>query len=230
MPNSKKNSFPEAPSSLVPRSLLRRTFLYVSSFTRHRLESALVKTIFPCLILACAQVEEKKVVSKAADNLQELKSKCETQAHVLSCARYGYLTKDLNYTREACRLGDENSCFNVREIENRAPNQNFSIITNNQNQIFGCYVNHSIDLDNGEGKKADKEVNLLFTINPLGNISSLTVLGEKLSPKFKECVVNSFGSKKFTPLPHDQSIRFNFLMPAITRDRRVKQQGSGLLD
>lgn len=189
------------------------------------------KIFFLFFLISCATAEQKNsavAVKPAAFNPEEFKIKCEKERIALACARYGYLTKDISYTKEACILGDENSCFNLREIENKAPSQNFSIINSNQSQIFGCYINHSIDTDSGEGVREDKKVDLNFVINTSGMISSLSVQGEKLSDKFKECVVNSFGSRKFIPAERDQSIRYSLVMPAVKRDKRLDKRPGGL--
>lgn len=176
------------------------------------------------LLFSCAS-EEKTIQQKSsAPDPIVWKTKCEEEGDALSCARYGYHSKDIAYTRQACFLGDQNSCFNLREIENRAPNQNFAIINSNQGQIFSCYVNHSIDFDNGEGEKKDKKIDLVFIINTLGKISSLSVQGEKISEKFKECVMNSFAAKKFVAAEHDQSIMYGLVMPAVTRDKRLEKR------
>lgn len=184
----------------------------------------------PLLLAACATPENKVAVPERPQvHLEELKTKCENEGHALSCARYGYYTKDLSYTRYACSLGDQTSCFNVREVENRAPTQNFNIIESNKNQIFGCYINHSIDTDMGEGIKEDKKVDLVFVIDTAGKISSLSIQGEKISQKFKSCVMNAFASKKFVASDREQSIIFTLLMPKIKHDKRLDKK-PGLLD
>ena len=187
---------------------------------------------FLILFLFGCAVQETKTVSTAPIqvDLEDLKKKCENESHTLSCARYGYLAKDLSYTRHACYLGDQNSCFNVQEVENRAPNQNYAIINSHQGQIFGCYVNNSIDENNGEGVKKDKEIDLVFNINLEGKISSLSVIGQKLSQKFIDCVKSSFTARKFIAVDREQSIRYSMTMPEVATDKRLKGKRKTLVD
>lgn len=185
-------------------------------------------TIF--LLFSCSSPKVAPAVKAPQVSHEQLKTECEQKSIALSCARYGYLTKDLAYTRQACYLGDQNACFNVQEIENRAPNQNFAIINAHQGQIYGCYVNNSIDEDNGEGVKNDKNIELVFLINSRGELASLSVIGETLSQKFKDCVMSSFTSKRFIAVDREQSIRYELSMPAVTRDRRLKGKRPGYFD
>lgn len=187
--------------------------------------------LFLLFLIGCATANKPAVApEKPVENHALLKQNCEQNADKFACARFGYLTKEIAYTKEACRLGDDNSCFNVREIENRAPNQNLSIINSHQGMIYGCYVNNSIDLDNGENAKKDKDIYLIFNIDTFGKITSLDVQGKNLSDKFKKCVIDSFTSKRFVALDHHQAIRYAMILPEVTRDRRVKQTGQGLMD
>lgn len=182
-------------------------------------------------LFGCATANKPAVApEKPLEDHALLKQNCEEKADKLACARFGYITKDLAYTREACRLSDENSCFNLREIENRAPNQNHAIINSHQGMIYGCYVNNSIDTDNGENARKDKDIYLIFNIDTFGKVSSLDVQGKNLSEKFKKCVIDSFTSKRFVPLDHNQAIRYSMILPEVTRDKRIKQTGTGLLD
>lgn len=182
-----------------------------------------MKLLFLFFLISCAtEVKKTEAPAPAQVNQDELRYRCENDGHAISCARYGYLTKDLSYTRYACRLGDKNSCFNVQEIENRAPNQNFAIINAHQGQIYGCYVNNSIDETNGDGVKREKEIELIFQIDTRGEITSLSVIGQTLSQKFKDCVVSSFTAKKFIATDFIQSIRYSFGMPEVATDKRMK--------
>lgn len=190
-----------------------------------------MKILFLLILLGCAtEVKKVETASESQINYDELKKKCESERHAISCARYGYLTKDVAYTRYACNLGDQNACFNLSEIENRAPNQNFAIINAHQGQIYGCYVNNSIDEHNGSGAKKEKEVELVFQISPQGELTSLSVIGQTLSQKFKDCVVRSFTAKKFLAVDYVQSIRYSFAMPEVATDKRLKGKKEGYFD
>lgn len=184
-----------------------------------------MRLLFLFLLVSCAtevKKTESPVKAPVQVNQDGLRDKCENEAHAISCARYGYLTKDITYTRYACRLGDQNSCFNAQEIENRAPNQNFAIISAHQGQIYGCYVNNSIDENNGDGLKKEKEIELIFQIDTRGELTSLSVIGQTLSQKFKDCVISSFTAKKFIAVDFIQSIRYSFAMPEVATDKRMK--------
>lgn len=225
----------KASSALKPRLLVRRTFLYASALTRLRLESALFKALL-LSTLSCGSLEQdfkqfQKPKQESLDlSLPELKAQCETFRDAKACAKYGYHGKSPEHTRLACDYGDKDSCFNLRQREEKAPSQNMAIIQNQHSLIFGCYVNYSIDTDMGENKREDKIVNMIFDIDPTGNISNLTVEGEKLSEEFKNCVKGGFTAKRFIPTERHQLIKYDFVMPAVKRDRRIPQKGTGLLD
>ncbi len=164
------------------------------------------------------------VPKKAPESLAQLRSDCEARSLPLACARIGYLTKDFDYTARACQLGDEGSCFNLEEHRGRAPNQNFALINSNQGLIYSCYVNHSIDSDDGRSSKTIKKVILDFLIDTKGVLTRLAVDGDALSPKFKACVLSSFSAKKFIATDQEQSIRYALEMPGVVRDRRLDKQ------
>lgn len=195
--------------------------MYVSALKRHRLECAAIKTIFCLTFVACGTTPQQPK-KQTELNLEQLRISCEEVGNAQDCAKYGYHARSLEHTKKACGLGDDNSCFNVMEIENKIPNQNFAIIGSQQQLIFGCYVNHSIDMDNGEQEKKDKVVNFFFDIDTMGKIANITIDGEVLSDKFKKCVTDGFTSKKFMALDRNQIIRYDFVMPAVTTDRRLK--------
>lgn len=196
--------------------------MYPSAFTQVFLESALFKTLLCLTFVACTSGPVQKAEKKPQLNLEQLRISCEEVGNAQDCAKYGYHARSLEHTKKACGLGDDASCFNVMEIENKIPNQNFAIIGSQQQLIFGCYVNHSIDMDNGEQVKKDKVVNFFFDIDTMGKIANITIDGEVLSDKFKKCVKDGFTSKKFMALDRNQIIRYDFVMPAVTTDRRLK--------
>ena len=70
----------------------------------------------------------------------------------------------------------------------------------------------------------------MFDIDTSGLIANLSVDGEKLSEQFKTCVKDGFTSKRFIPTERHQLIKYDFVMPAVKRDRRIPQKGTGLLD
>lgn len=173
------------------------------------------KILFLLLLVGCATTGDKTpAVARNQENPLDHKLKCEEENNALACARYGYVSKDVAYTRRACVLGDRSSCFNLEQIESRAPQQNLAIISANQGQIFNCYANHTIDKE----EIGNKEVYVVFVINPSGKIASLGVDGRQFSDKFKSCVVDSFASKKFMPLERDQHIRYGLVMPSMKKE------------
>lgn len=228
--------FKKASSALNPRLLVRRTFLYASALTRLRLELAAAKAISLFLAFSCGTIEQNlKELDKPRPepmdlSLPELKAQCETFRDAKACAKYGYHGKSPEHTRMACDYGDKDSCFNLRQREEKAPSQNMAIIQSQHSLIFGCYVNYSIDTDLGENKKEDKIVNMMFDIDTNGMIANLSVDGEKLSEQFKSCVKAGFTAKRFIPTERHQLIKYDFVMPAVKRDRRIPQKGTGLLD
>ncbi len=181
------------------------------------------KLVFLLILFSCAtaKVNTTTAPGKPTESLGQLKIECETQSMALACARFGYLTKNFDYTARACQLGDQGSCFNLEEQRGRAPNQNFALINSNQGLIYSCYVNHSIDSDDGRNSRTTKKVILNFLINTTGHLTNLSVDGEGLSGKFKACVLNSFSSKKFIPSDREQSISYALEMPGVIRDRRL---------
>ncbi len=184
------------------------------------------KLVSLLLLYSCAtaDVTPTAVAGKSTESLRQFKDDCETKSIALACARFGYLTKDLDYTARACQLGDQGSCFNLEEQRGRAPNQNFALINSNQGLIYGCYVNHSIDSDDGRNSKTIKKVILNFLIDTTGKLTHLSVDGDGLSDKFKACVLNTFSSKKFIPSDREQSINYALEMPGVVRDRRLDKR------
>jgi hypothetical protein len=184
------------------------------------------RPLFLLLLVSCAAADQttSAVSGKKIESLRELKEDCEARSRALACARYGYLTKDFAYTGRACELGDQGACFNLEEQRGRAPNQNFALINSNHGVVYGCYVNHSTDSDDGRGTRTVKEVVLNFLIDSSGKLANLTVDGDRLSEKFKDCVLNSFSAKKFVASDREQSIRYALEMPGVVRDRRLDKR------
>jgi hypothetical protein len=181
------------------------------------------KIVLLLLLYSCATAKLKTaaVAQRGTESLSQSKDDCETKSIALACARFGYLTKNLDYTARACQLGNQGSCFNLEEHRGRAPNQNFALINSNQGLIYGCYVNHSIDSDDGRNSRTTKKIILNFLIDTTGKLTNLSVDGEALSLKFKFCVLHSFSAKKFIPSDREQSISYALEMPGVVRDRRL---------
>jgi hypothetical protein len=173
-----------------------------------------MRFLFLALLFSCSSPElRKEQVQKPLDNPEVYLKKCEENHDSLACARYGHLTKKIEYTKKACYMGHQNSCFNLEQYENRAPQQNLAIISSHQGMIFGCYANHTLDKE----ERGEKEIYLTFVINTFGKLVDLSVSGEKLSQKFKDCVISSFSSRKFMPLERDQNIRYGIVLPSVKK-------------
>ncbi len=175
------------------------------------------------LITGCSSNKPAVPTAPAVEDLTVFKKNCDENHVALACAQYGYkikkddLSAGLIYTKKACDLKHEQSCFNMVQIKDRAIEQNAKIIREHLEEIRSCYVVHTVKNDKRgfslKNPDDQKVLKLQFMIDQNGNLAKFNLRGKKLTEEIKNCVNTIYASKKFIGTDRPQIINMGFVMP-----------------
>lgn len=159
--------------------------------------------------------------------MKKLRKECLMEDKALSCATYAYRSYDekpaesISFYNKACKLGDQNSCFTVKSIKQKAISKNLAIFERKNEMLDQCYITFgpkhegALNMVHSSSENNYIDVRVSVNINPDGSVQGTTTSVKdikKLDRRLNLCMLEVAKLAEFIPSDEYQRITLKIKM------------------